>query len=89
MVTSDSLREALEAGAPDKPIDQAYIQEVRPVQTDQTMQEILPGGSLQQLAGSGGGRKQCLSGRGFQKPFLRTLHRTEKQLEEEAQAQAQ
>jgi glycine betaine/proline transport system ATP-binding protein len=42
IVSSDSLRGAMEKGTSDHPIDQAYLENTTPVFMDDSMQEILP-----------------------------------------------
>ena len=42
LVTAEKIKELLESGAPDNPIDQAFMAEVTSVQLTDSMQEILP-----------------------------------------------
>jgi len=84
MVSTDSLRRAIEAGGPDRPLDQAFIKEARPVNASESMQDILP-----EIASrtwpvpvlDDGGKYIGVVSKNI---FLSTLHRTEVKMEEEA-----
>ncbi|MGD9096912.1 MAG: glycine betaine/L-proline ABC transporter ATP-binding protein ProV [Desulfobacterales bacterium] len=78
MVTADSLREALESGKPDNPIDQAYIDEVNAVSVDDSMQEILPDVASKSFPVPVVDAEQKYKGVVSKNRFLRTLHKTEK-----------
>jgi glycine betaine/proline transport system ATP-binding protein len=86
VVSSDSLREALENGAADNPIDQAFIQEAVAVHVDDSMQDILPAVASNTwpipVVENGNVYKGVVS----KNRFLRTLHRTEEKIEEQATA---
>jgi glycine betaine/proline transport system ATP-binding protein len=85
IVTADSLREALESGKPDNPIDQAYIAEVEAVSTGDSMQEILPQVASKSwpvpVVDEHNTYKRVVS----KNRFLRTLHRTEETIENKAE----
>ena len=87
IVSSDSLREALESGKPDNPINQAFLENAVAVSMTDSMQDILP-----QVASSSWpipvvDDQNVYKGVVSKNRFLRTLHRTEEQLEAQAQAQ--
>ena len=82
MVTADSLREALESGKPDSPIDQAYIDEVNAVSVDDSMQEILPDVASKSCPVPVVDAEQKYKGVVSKNRFLRTLHKTEKVTDE-------
>jgi glycine betaine/proline transport system ATP-binding protein len=77
IVSSDSLREAMEKGTSDHPIDQAYLDNATPVFMDDSMQEILP------IVASNGWPVPVVNADGVFKGvvsknrFLKTLHRAE------------
>ena len=77
MVSSDSLREAIEEGKPDNPIDRAYITESKAVNADESMQDILPEVASKSwpvpVVDDGNTYKGVVS----KNRFLRTLHRAE------------
>jgi len=86
IVSSDSLREALESGKPDNPINQAFLENAVAVSMTDSMQDILP-----QVASSSWpipvvDDQNVYKGVVSKNRFLRTLHRTEEQLEAQAQA---
>ena len=85
MVTADSLREALESGKPDNPIDQAYIEEVQAVSTDDSMQEILPQVASKSWPVPVVDEHNTYKGVVSKNRFLRTLHRTEETIEEQVE----
>jgi len=77
MISSDSLREAMEKKVPDAPIDQAFIQGAVPVNVDDSMQVILP-----EVASKGWpipvvNDENIFKGVVSKNRFLKTLHRTE------------
>lgn len=86
VVSSDSLREAIENGAKDSPIDQAYIEGAAPVNADDSMQDILP------LVASKGwpvpvvNEQNVYTGVVSKNRFLHTLHRTEEDKAEKTTA---
>jgi glycine betaine/proline transport system ATP-binding protein len=86
IVSSDSLREALESGKPDNPVSQAFLEDGTAVNMNESMQDILP-----QVASSSWpvpvvDDQKVYKGVVSKNRFLRTLHRTEEQLEEQAAA---
>ena len=83
IVTADSLREALESGKPDKPIDQAYIEEADAVSADDSMQEILPEVASQNWPVPVVDENNVYQGVVSKNRFLKTLHRTEEKIEEQ------
>ena len=83
VISSDSLREAIEASVKDSPIDQAYIAEARPVRTDESMQEILPDVASHSWPVPVVDENNVYKGVVSKNRFLRTLHRTEEQMDEE------
>jgi glycine betaine/proline transport system ATP-binding protein len=86
VVSSDSLREALENGKPDNPIDQAFIPEAVAVRAEDSMQDILPAVASQScpvpVVDDGNIYKGVVS----KNRFLKTLHRTEEKIEEQVTA---
>lgn len=86
IVSSESLRDALESGKPDNPVSQAFLEKGAPVKMTDSMQEILP-----QVASSSWpvpvvDDQNVYKGVVSKNRFLRTLHRTEEQMEEQAAA---
>jgi glycine betaine/proline transport system ATP-binding protein len=77
MVSSESLREAIEDGAPDNPIDKAYITEARAVSVDESMQDILPEVASKTWPIPVVNDDHVFKGVVSKNRFLRTLHRTE------------
>jgi glycine betaine/proline transport system ATP-binding protein len=82
IVSSDSLRDALESGKPDNPINQAFLENGAAVNLNDSMQDILP------LVASSSWPIPVVDDRNVYKGvvsknrFLRTLHRTEESMEE-------
>jgi glycine betaine/proline transport system ATP-binding protein len=81
IVSSDSLRDALEQGAADNPIDQAFLDECTPVNINDSMQEILPHVASKTWPIPVVDDQYVFKGVVSKNRFLRTLHRTEKRLE--------
>ena len=84
IVSSDSLRDALESGKPDNPVSQAFLEDGTAVNMNDSMQDILP-----QVASSSWpipvvDDQNVYKGVVSKNRFLRTLHRTEEQLEEQS-----
>jgi glycine betaine/proline transport system ATP-binding protein len=84
IVSSESLREALESGKPDNPVSQAYLENGVAVNMNDSMQDILP-----QVASSSWpvpvvDDQNVYKGVVSKNRFLRTLHRTEEQIEAQA-----
>ena len=83
IVSSDSVRDALESGKPDNPVSQAFLENGTAVNMNDSMQDILP-----QVASSSWpvpvvDDQNVYKGVVSKNRFLRTLHRTEEQLEEQ------
>jgi len=85
IVSSDTLREVLENGAPDHPIDQAYIKDARSVQVDESMQEILPWVASNTWPVPVVDENGIYKGVVSKNRFLKTLHRTEKRFGEHSE----
>jgi glycine betaine/proline transport system ATP-binding protein len=83
LITSDSLREALENGKPDNPLDQAYISEAEAVRMDDSMQEILPEVASKTWPVPVVDENNVYKGVVSKNRFLKTLHRTEEKIEEQ------
>jgi len=86
MVTSEGLKEALEGGKADKPIDQAFVRDVTPVKMSDSMQDILPQVASRSFPVPVVDDNNIYKGVVSKNRFLRTLHRTEQQRVEEADA---
>ena len=82
MVTAESLREALESGKPDNPIDQAYIHDIHAVSVEDSMQEILPDVASKSCPVPVVDAEKKYKGVVSKNRFLRTLHKTEKVTDE-------
>jgi glycine betaine/proline transport system ATP-binding protein len=85
MVTADSLREALESGKPDNPIDQAYIEKVGAVSVDDSMQDILPEVASKKWPVPVVDGANVYKGVVSKNRFLKTLHRTEEAIEDQVE----
>jgi glycine betaine/proline transport system ATP-binding protein len=83
IVSSDSLREALESGAPDSPIDQAYLENGQPVKLGDSMQDILPSVASSHWPIPVVDEDNVFKGVVSKNRFLKTLHRTEESMEEQ------
>jgi len=81
VVSSDSLKAAIERGASDRPIDQAYIPEARAVNANDSMQDILPEVASSSWPVPVVDERNVYRGVVSKNRFLRTLHRTEETLE--------
>jgi glycine betaine/proline transport system ATP-binding protein len=88
VVSSDSLRETLERGAPDNPIDQAYLEKGRPVKMDDSMQDILPSVASSPWPVPVVDDDNVFKGVVSKNRFLKTLHRTEETMEGQAERPA-
>ena len=77
IVTSDGLKEAIEGGKADKPLDQAFMEEVRPVNMNDSMQDILPEVASKSFPVPVVDDNNVYKGVVSKNRFLRTLHRTE------------
>jgi glycine betaine/proline transport system ATP-binding protein len=81
IVSSDSLREAMERGATDKPLKQAFLEKARAVNIDDSMQDILPAIASSSWPVPVVDHDNVYQGVVSKNRFLRTLHRTEEDLE--------
>lgn len=81
MVTSDSIRDAIENNRSDNPIDQGYISEVRAVNINESMQDILPEVASRSWPVPVVDDNNVYQGVVSKNRFLRTLHRTEAVME--------
>ncbi len=86
IVSSDSLREAIEKGTGDSPIDQAYIPGGRAVNINDTMQDILPIVASNRWPVPVVDDDNVFKGVVSKNRFLKTLHRTEEELDEQVEA---
>lgn len=82
VISSESLRDAIESKAKDNPIDQAFIQEATAVRSDQSMQDILPQVASNSWPVPVVDENNIYKGVVSKNRFLKTLHRTEEQMEE-------
>lgn len=82
VVSSESLRSAIEVSAKDSPIDQAFMDEAVSVRTDDSMQAILPEVASRSWPVPVVDENGVYRGVVSKNRFLRTLHRAEEQLEE-------
>ncbi len=83
IVSSDSLRAAMENGKPDKPIDQAFLDGGTPVNLNDSMQDILPFVASSSWPIPVVDEKEVYKGVVSKNRFLRTLHRTETEMDEQ------
>ena len=77
IVSSESLRDALESGAPDNPIDQVYLENGKPVNINDSMQDILPAVASSTWPIPVVDDQNVYQGVVSKNRFLRTLHRTD------------
>jgi glycine betaine/proline transport system ATP-binding protein len=81
VVSSESLKGAIESGASDRPIDQAYIAEAKAVNAGASMQDILPEVASRNWPVPVVDDRNVYRGVVSKNRFLHTLHRTEEQVE--------
>ncbi len=81
IVSSDSVRDALESGKPDNPISQAYLESVTAVNLNDSMQDILPMVASSAWPVPVTDDQNVYKGVVSKNRFLSTLHRTEEQME--------
>jgi glycine betaine/proline transport system ATP-binding protein len=81
IVSADSLREAMESGAPDSPIDQVFLKGVSPANMNDSMQAILPAVASSSWPVPVVDDQNVYKGVVSKNRFLRTLHRTDKRME--------
>ena len=89
IVSSDTLRAAIEKGASDQPIDQAYIQEGRAVNLNDSMQDILPLVASNSWPVPVVDDNNAFKGVVSKNRFLKTLHRTEETMDEHLAASSE
>jgi glycine betaine/proline transport system ATP-binding protein len=80
IVSSDSLRKAMESGAPDSPIDQAFLNGVSPANMNNSMQDILPAVASSSWPVPVVDDQNVYKGVVSKNRFLRTLHRTDESM---------
>ena len=85
IVSSDTLREALEKGTSDSPIDQAFIKGGRSVNLNDSMQDILPVVASNHWPVPVVDDLRVFKGVVSKNIFLKTLHKAEEQMEEQAE----
>lgn len=81
LVSSESLREALESGKQDKPIQQAFLENGAAVNLNDSMQDILPLVASSSWPIPVVDDQNVYKGVVSKNRFLRTLHRTEESME--------
>ncbi|MFZ7127365.1 MAG: glycine betaine/L-proline ABC transporter ATP-binding protein ProV [Desulfobacterales bacterium] len=86
VVSSDSLREAIESGKPDNPLAQGFIEGATAVNTTDSMQDILPAVASSSWPVPVVDENNVYKGVVSKNRFLRTLHRTEEQISGESAA---
>lgn len=77
VVSSEGIRNALEAGIPNKPLNQVYLSEAKAVQIDDSMQDILPMVASSTWPVPVVDENNVYKGVVSKNRFLRTLHKTE------------
>jgi glycine betaine/proline transport system ATP-binding protein len=82
IISSESLRKALEGGLPDNPIDQAFLDNGAPVNLNDSMQDILPEVASKNWPIPVVDDQNVFKGVVSKNRFLRTLHRTEESMKE-------
>ena len=85
IVSSEGIKEALEAGAKDSPLSQAFIKDAHSVKMDDSMQDILPEVASWSFPVPVVNENNVYKGVVSKNRFLRTLHRTEQDRAEEAE----
>ena len=88
VVSSESLQVIMEGGAKDRPVSQAFIQAAKPVQASDSMQDILAEVASRSWPVPVVDEDNVYKGVVSKNRFLRTLHRTEEQIEDELEAEA-
>jgi glycine betaine/proline transport system ATP-binding protein len=78
VVSSDSLREAIEGGAPDRPIKSAFIEKAKPIRLEDSMQDILPEVASRTWPVPVIDENNVYKGVVSKNRFLKTLYRAEK-----------
>ena len=85
IVSSESLRKAMDKGAPDKPLKQAFLENAKAYNQNDSMQSILPAIASSDWPVPIVDDDNKYLGVVSKNRFLRTLHRTEKSMDEQAQ----
>jgi glycine betaine/proline transport system ATP-binding protein len=85
VVSSEGIQQALENGAKDTPLSQAFIKDAHPVKLDDSMQDILPDVASRSFPVPVVDENNVYKGVVSKNRFLRTLHRTEQKRTEEAE----
>jgi glycine betaine/proline transport system ATP-binding protein len=83
IVSSDSLREAIEKGTSDSPIDQAFIEEGKAVNRDASMQDILSIVASKSWPVPVVDQNNVYNGVVSKNRFLKTLHKAEESIDED------
>lgn len=84
IVSSDTLREALEEGGPDNPIDRSFIPDARAVNLNDSMQDILPIVASNSWPVPVVDDDNVYQGVVSKNRFLRTLHRAGASMDDQA-----
>ena len=82
IVSSESLREALEGGLPDSPVDQVFLDDGVSVNLNDSMQDILPVVASKSWPVPVVDDQNVFKGVVSKNRFLRTLHRAEESMED-------
>lgn len=77
MVSSESLQKAMESQKPDRPLSQAYLEDAKCADVDDSMQDILPEVASRSWPVPVVDEQNVYKGVVSKNRFLRTLHRTE------------
>ncbi|MCD6586030.1 MAG: glycine betaine/L-proline ABC transporter ATP-binding protein ProV [Desulfobacteraceae bacterium] len=85
VVSSEGIQQALEKGAKDSPLSQAFIKDAHSVQLDDSMQDILPEVASRYFPVPVVNEENVYKGVVSKNRFLRTLHRTEQDRAEESE----
>ncbi len=85
IVSSEGIKEALETGAKDSPLAQAFIKDAHTVKLEDSMQDILPDVASRNFPVPVVNEENVYKGVVSKNRFLRTLHRTEQDRAEEAE----
>jgi glycine betaine/proline transport system ATP-binding protein len=85
IVSSETLQECMENGAPDSPLDQAFIKNGKAVNINDSMQDILPLVASNSWPVPVVDDDNIYKGAVSKNRFLKTLHRAEENLDEQAE----
>ena len=86
IVSSQTLQECMEKGAPDNPLEQAFIKGAKAVNINDSMQDILPLVASNSWPVPVVDDDNIYKGVVSKNRFLKTLHRAEENLDEQAEA---